>query len=58
MFARSNAALVKALQGGIQLTREELRAVLQHAGIATDGELRMGYIMMRAELDGIVCSGP
>ena len=57
IFTRSSAALVKALQGGKQLTRDELRLVLQRAGIATDGELRMGYIMMRAELDGIVCSG-
>ncbi len=57
LFKRSNAALAKALQGGKQLTRDELRGVLQKAGIATDGELRMGYIMMRAELDKIVCSG-
>ena len=57
IFKRSNAALVKALHGGKQLTRNELRGVLQKAGIATAGELRMGYIMMRAELDGIVCSG-
>jgi len=34
-----------------------LRGVLNQAGIATDGELRMGYIMMHAELDGVVCSG-
>lgn len=57
IFRRSNAALVKALQGGKQLTRGELRGVLQQVGVATGGELRMGYIMMRAELDGIVCSG-
>jgi winged helix DNA-binding protein len=57
IFSRSNAALLKALQGCKQLTREELRGVLQKAGIATDGEFRMGYLMMRAELDGIVCSG-
>ena len=58
IFKRSNAALAKALQGGRQLTRDELRGVLQRAGIATDGELRMGYLMMHAELEGIVCSGP
>jgi len=58
IFRRSNAALAKALQGGKQLTREELRGVLQQAGVATEGPLRLGYIMMRAELDGIVCSGP
>ncbi|MCL5994463.1 MAG: winged helix DNA-binding domain-containing protein [Chloroflexi bacterium] len=57
IFKRSNAALAKALQGGNQLTRDELREVLHTAGIVTAGELRMGYLMMRAELDGIVCSG-
>jgi hypothetical protein len=57
IFMRSHAALAKALQGGKQLTRDELRGVLNQAGIATDGELRMGYIMMHAELDGVVCSG-
>ena len=56
-FRRSHAALVRALQGGQQLTREQLRGVLRQAGIAAEGSLRMGYIMMRAELDGIVCSG-
>ena len=56
-FKRSNAALIKALQGGKHLTRVELASALQKAGIDTVGELRMGYIMMRAELDAIVCSG-
>jgi hypothetical protein len=45
------------LQGGKQLTRAELLSVLQRAGIATDELQRFTYIMMRAELDGIVCSG-
>ena len=56
-FKKSNTALVKALQGGKQLTRVELASALREAGIDTAGELRMGYIMMRAELDGIVCNG-
>jgi hypothetical protein len=59
VFARSNAALAKALQGCQQLTRAELVSVLHQAGIATatDDLLRFNYIMIRAELDGIVCSG-
>ncbi|HEX6552220.1 MAG TPA: winged helix DNA-binding domain-containing protein [Ktedonobacteraceae bacterium] len=57
VFMRSNAVLAKALQGGKQLTRRELASVLQQAGIATDNLLRFNYIMIRAELDGIVCSG-
>lgn len=55
---RSNAALSRALHARHQMTRDELREALQNAGIATDGELRMGYLMMHAELDGLVCSGP
>src|SRR5262249_17770571 len=50
--------LVKGLRDGKALTRDELRSVLRKAGIAVDGELRMGYLMMRTELDGVVCSGP
>jgi len=54
---RSNAALERALRDGAQLTRDELREVLGRAGIAAEG-VRMAHIMGRAELDGIVCSGP
>jgi len=57
IFARSNAVLVQALQGGKQLTRAELALVFQQAGIATTEELRLGYLMMQAELEGIICSG-
>ncbi len=57
VFMHSNAVLAKALQGGKQFTRPELVSVLQQAGIATDDLQRFTYIMMRAELDGIVCSG-
>jgi hypothetical protein len=57
LFTRSNAALAKALQGGAQHTREELVSVLRQAGIATDDLLRSGQLIMRAELDGVLCSG-
>jgi hypothetical protein len=56
VFSRSNAALEKALQGGKQLTRAEILSVFEQAGIATD-DLRFTHIMMRAELDMVVCSG-
>ncbi len=56
-FSRSHAALTKALEGGKQLTRTELASILQQGGIATDNGQRMTHLMMRAELDGIVCSG-
>lgn len=57
LFARSHDLLAKALEGGKQLTRPELGAVLQQAGIDTRDPLRLSHIMMRAELDGVVCSG-
>ena len=56
-FRRSDAALAKALEGGHHLTRDELRAVFARRGIATNDE-RMAYLVMHAELDGLVCSGP
>jgi hypothetical protein len=57
VFKYTNIVLAKALQGGKQLTRDELATALLQAGIATEGEQRVTYIMMRAELDGIICSG-
>jgi Winged helix DNA-binding domain len=54
---RSRAALIRALQGGCQLTRDELRHSLTRSGVATHGQHRMAYIMMSAELNGLVCSG-
>jgi hypothetical protein len=56
LFARSRALFSGALQGGKQLTRSELAAILAHAGIVADG-LRLSYIMMHAELEGLICSG-
>jgi hypothetical protein len=57
LFKRSNNILAKALQGGKHLTRTALQAHLQKAKIVADGQ-RLGHLMMRAEQDGIVCSGP
>jgi Winged helix DNA-binding domain len=55
-FARSNAALANALQGRKQLTRSELATALAHVGIHADG-FRLSYLMMYAELEGLICSG-
>ncbi len=57
VFTCCNAALVKALQGGKQLTRPELVSVLRQEGIVSDDILRFTLIIMHAELDGIICSG-
>ncbi len=57
VVSRSNAALAQALRGDRQLTRAELVPVLAQAGIATN-DLRFTHLIMRAELDGVLCSGP
>jgi hypothetical protein len=54
---RSQAALVKALKKRSQLTRAEVREVFRNSGIVIDDGLRLGYLLMAAELDGIICSG-
>lgn len=56
-FKRSSAALTKALQGGKQLTRRQLATVLGQAGIAVGDTVRLSLLMMRAELDAVICSG-
>jgi hypothetical protein len=59
VLARSAMALTNALQGGKHLTRTELAAGLEQAGIMrpTDDRLRLAYLMMHAELEGLICSG-
>ncbi len=57
IFTQSNTIIENALVGGKQLTRTELKAILERSGISSDG-LRLGLMMMHAELDGIICSGP
>jgi hypothetical protein len=56
IFNKSNAAIEKALRDGKQLTRAELASALSKAGIPADG-FRLGYLMMYAELEGVICSG-
>ncbi len=56
-FRRSRKVIVRSLRGGRQLTRQELKAALQKAGIRTDGVQRLAHIVMQAELDAVICSG-
>jgi hypothetical protein len=55
-FKKSNKIIEKALSGGKHLTRDVLMAKLEKAKIGTR-DFRSLHIMMRAELDGLVCSG-
>lgn len=57
-FSRCAEVIVQALQGGQSLTRDELRDRLQQAGLDPASLLRMTYIVMWAELEQIICSGP
>lgn len=57
LYMRSNAAIAGALAGGQYSTRAELGTALAAAGIVAQGQ-RLGHVVMRAELDGVVCSGP
>ncbi len=57
-FGRSDAALVSALAGHTYLTRDELRDCLERAGVVTGTGQRLAYLVMHAELDGLICSGP
>ncbi len=57
VFKQRNAALTKALRDGQQLTRTELASVLRQAGIEANDLLRLTYLILGAELDGILCSG-
>ncbi len=60
---RCSDVISGALQGGQALTRDQLRDALAAAGIATSGGpdrdgQRLAYIVMWAELEGLIASGP
>ncbi len=57
VFGRSHGLLSDALRGGTHLTRPELARVLDEGGIVASGQ-RLGHLLMRAELDALICSGP
>jgi hypothetical protein len=56
IIQKSKAILVKALEGGLQKTKEELDALWNQASIPTT-EYRDAHLLMHAELDGLVCNG-
>jgi hypothetical protein len=57
LFKRSNRIIVKALEAGEYLTKKEIGEALQKGKIDTT-DLRLTYIIIRAELDRLICSGP
>jgi len=56
LYSKSNHVVAKALEGNKHLTREALGIELEKANIAVNPS-RLVHFVMRAELDGIVCSG-
>ncbi|MEX2238293.1 MAG: winged helix DNA-binding domain-containing protein [Dehalococcoidia bacterium] len=55
--AKTTSVLTSALRGGKHLTRAELADALRQSGIPGDAR-RFNFILQRAELDAVVCSGP
>lgn len=56
VFAASQQLFVNALQGGHQLTRDQLYQHLEQARIATAGQ-RGYHLLVRAAQDGLICFG-
>ena len=56
-LSRSHDVLARALAGRNWQTRAELAAALARNGIQAKG-LRLAYLVMHAELDALICSGP
>jgi hypothetical protein len=56
-FNKSDHIIGEALAGDNFLTRQELARALASHGIEASTQ-RLGHIMMQAELDRIICSGP
>ncbi len=57
IFSRCYRIIEKELDNGMALTREKLVQLFEKEKIKTD-ENRFSHLMMRAELDGLICSGP
>jgi hypothetical protein len=58
LFRKSSAIIEKALRDGAHLTRTELGEILRRNRIPDTSGTRLAHLMMQAELDALVCSGP
>ena len=57
LFAHAHRVLAEALADGAPRTRTELAERLAASGIVADGP-RLAYVLMHAELEEVICSGP
>lgn len=58
IFRRSQRVMARMLRGGAYLTRQELKAAMRRDGIDAGGVQRLALLVMQAELDAVICSGP
>jgi hypothetical protein len=58
VFKRSRKVIETALKNGKHLARSELRNKLNGSGVGANDTIRLAHILIRAELEGVVCSGP
>src|SRR5687768_611627 len=58
VYRRGIAVITKALRDNNYLTRTELKAVLTKAKFGSLPGERLARLVMRAELDAVICSGP
>ena len=57
LYLKCNRLMENMLSGHKSLTKQEMGAALENAGIAMS-PARLSLFLMRAETDGILCSGP
>jgi hypothetical protein len=57
VFLKTEKIIRKALEGKNYLTREELNSYFDKNTIKGD-RMRLAYVIMNAELQGLICSGP
>jgi hypothetical protein len=57
LLSRSRRVLESELRGGQYKTREDLKPALEAAGIRNEDN-RLAHVLLCAELDGLICSGP
>lgn len=57
VFSHTRTILETALRDHNYLTRNQLRAAFKEAGVDAVG-VRLAYIIMHAELESVICSGP
>jgi len=57
IYSKSKDLLERLLSNELNMTREELNVEYANIHIATNDN-RLSHLMLRAELDGIICSGP